>query len=61
MEDRGRNKPIKTTHEVMEACLRENVPTIQECYIGPLCSKSTNAFSLEKRYYGRTYAYSAIV
>jgi hypothetical protein len=39
------NAPIKSSHEVMEAYLRENVPTIEDFYVGPLCNKPRDPFS----------------
>lgn len=37
--------PINSSHDVMEAYLRENVPTIEDYYVGPLCSRPKDDFS----------------
>lgn len=39
------NAPIKYAHEVMEAYLKENAPTIEDCYVGPLCNNPGVLFS----------------
>jgi hypothetical protein len=33
--------------EIMKAYLRENVSTIEDCYVGPQCNKPRDAFSLK--------------
>ena len=46
MQEKRKNTSIKDAHEDMEAYLRENVPTINDCYIGPLCNKPIDVFYL---------------
>lgn len=50
-----RNNPlIKLSHEVMEACLKENVDTIEDLYATPLCSKPRDVlFPKEDVVYGQ--------
>ena len=48
LQEKGRNKPMKSSHGFMEACFRENFPTIEECYVGSLHTKPRDVFSLEK-------------
>lgn len=36
---------LKVAHGVMEVYSRENVPTINNCYVKPLCNKSRDPFS----------------
>lgn len=45
MQDIRNNASIKSSHEVMEGYLRENVLTIEDRYVGSLCSEPIDAFS----------------
>jgi len=45
MHEIRNNAPIKSSHEVMEAYLRKNVPKFEDFYIGPLCNKHRDPFS----------------
>jgi hypothetical protein len=45
VEEIRNNDPIKFSHETMKVYFRENVPTIEDFYVGPLCNKPSDPLS----------------